>query len=135
MNNLSVPSKCVCFRNGVEIWIPEGEKLDKFQSLLSNLSNHMFVGWEGRNMNTADIVGIFMPEDIEDMKRRKNGQWKCQKGSWHDKFQECSCKVVEDTSPYANEPEITDEERAANIKAIDQLRGKIKPLKSFPKPV
>lgn len=92
MNNVSVPVKCVCFRNGVEIWIPEDEKLEKFQNALDNLETHMFVRWEGRNMNTADIVGIFLPEDMQDMKRRKNGHWQCGRGLWHDRHQECNCR-------------------------------------------
>lgn len=82
-------------RNGIEIWIPEGEKLEKFQAILSNLKAHLFVEWEGRNMNTADLVGIFKPEDMEDMKRRKNGEWVCAKGTWHKKFQECDCRKTE----------------------------------------
>lgn len=92
MQELAVPSKCVVFRNGIEIWMPEGEKLTKFQTVLGTLQSHMFINWEGRSMNTADIVGIFSPQDMEDMKRRKNGEWVCKRGEWHRKMQECDCR-------------------------------------------
>lgn len=121
MKSLTVPEKCVVFRNGIEIWIPEGEKLDKFQSLLCNLKSHMFVMWEGRNMNTADITGIFKPEDMEAMKRMKKGEWQCRYGTWHDKKSECACR---DPQPVWQPPkdDITEEQRKANIEALAKLK-------------
>jgi len=85
------PSKCIVMRNGIEVWIEEGEKLKKLEIVLQNLDGHTFINWEGRSFNTADMVGLFIPEDMDDMKRRKNGDWKCHGGIWHQKGERCDC--------------------------------------------
>lgn len=130
-NEVSLPQKCVCMRNGVEIWMPVGEKLDRLQAILGSLEAHMFINWEGRSMNTADMVGIFTPEDMEERTRRKNGQRKCKFGEWHDKDQHCACQEriaserrAEEMSVY-NLPEPTDEERARTSKALAGIRTKV----------
>lgn len=132
MKELSVPSKCVVFRNGVEIWIPEGEKLAKLQNALANLQSHMFIEWEGRSMNTADMSGIFTPIDMEDMKRRKNGEWQCQRGTWHEKRQECACRPPVEAFvppvPLEERPLTAEEEkqRLENVKAWEETRKRFK---------
>ena len=131
MKELSVPSKCVVFRNGIEVWIPEGEKLAKFENALDNLQNHMFVAWEGRRMNTADMVGIYLPSDMEDMKRRKNGEWQCKKGVWHERHQDCSCvSSREDDVRWDAIPEVSEEERQRASAALADVKKKFK-LKKF----
>lgn len=128
MNELQLPSKCIVFRNGIEIWIPAGEKLSRFENALDNLQTHVFVSWEGRRMNTADMVGIYLPEDMEDMKRRKNGEWVCNYGRWHQRKQECGCAHI----PRSNEgswgapEEISDEQRARNVEALAKVRANLK---------
>ena len=122
MNKLSVPSKCIVFRNGIEIWIPEGEKLDKLQNILGNLQAHMFINWEGTSMNTADITGVFAPSTMEDMKRRKNGDWLCAKGEWHQKFTECACRAEPESR--IETVEISEEERERNLAALEEIKKK-----------
>jgi hypothetical protein len=39
---------------------------------------------------------------MEDYTRRKNGQWKCKYGNWHDKGEKCNCEFYN----------LTDEEKA-----------------------
>lgn len=120
-----VARKCVVFRNGIEIWIPEGEKLERFQTLLTNLQSHMFVSWEGRNMNTADITGIFKPEDMEAMKRQKKGEWQCKYGTWHDKNSECECRSTQQEMWKPPVDEISEEQRQSNIAALAKLKEQI----------
>jgi len=50
-----------------------------------------FIRVEGRTINTVDCSGIYEAIDIEDMYRRKNGQWQCKHGGWHDRDEECDC--------------------------------------------
>ena len=45
----------------------------------------------GRSINTADCTGVYLPEDMQDLTRRKNGQWKCKENYWHDKGIKCDC--------------------------------------------
>lgn len=89
-NELSVNLYCVQMRSGIEIWF-ERERAERLQQVLEQLKQHMFVSFEDRTINTADIVGIFTANDMELVTRRKNGQWKCNEGTWHDKGEKCEC--------------------------------------------
>lgn len=91
MNELSKQLMCVSMRNGVEIWI-ESERTQKLINSLETVTGSKFIKFENQIINTADIVGIFTAGTMEDMTRRKNGQWKCQNGSiWHDRGEKCIC--------------------------------------------
>lgn len=90
MKTLSKPSVCLLMRQGVQIWI-EKDRADNLIQILSRLSGHKFIEYEGRSINTADVSGIFTPEDMADMVRRKNGEWTCQKGNWHTRRDLCNC--------------------------------------------
>jgi len=78
---ISKELRIICLRSGIEISIEK----DRADALLSLMEQRKFLLIDGRLINTADIVGIFTPADIEDSNRRKNGQWQDRKGQWHDK--------------------------------------------------
>lgn len=82
---------CLQTRTGVELWIDEEDAAKTFAAL--NSSNR-FVIVSGRMFNVADVVGIFKPEDMNSASRRKNGQWKCKGGNWHDKGKKCACASI-----------------------------------------
>lgn len=88
---LSKNLMCIQMRSGVEIWL-EQEKADKLQSGLQNITQNKFVAHDGQTINTADIVGVFNAITMEGNTRRKNGQWSCHLGSWHERKEECSCR-------------------------------------------
>lgn len=90
MQELSKKLMCISLRNGIEIW-EEDEKTQKLQQLLSTIKVSTFVHFQDQTINTADIVGIFNPNTMDDHTRRKNGQWKCVGNEWHDKGQKCEC--------------------------------------------
>lgn len=91
MNEVSIRLMAIVMRNGIEIWV-EGEKTKKLQDILGTIQSSTFIHFEEQTINTADIVGIFSPSTMDEHLRRKNGQWKCQKGEWHDKGQKCTCR-------------------------------------------
>lgn len=91
-NKLNKQQMCVLMRPGVEIWVDK-ERADKLRQILLNLKTNIFIDFEGRSFNTADITGVFTPQDLEDLKRRKNGQYKCQNGIWHERGEICNCKA------------------------------------------
>ena len=88
---LSKELRIITLRNGVELSMEKG-RADK---LLILMEQRKFLEIDGRVINTADIVGIFKPTDMEDVTRRKNGQWKCSFGRWHDKNVKCDCKFAQ----------------------------------------
>lgn len=92
MNELSKNLMAVCIRNGAEIWV-EKDKCEKLKYILLQSRENKFIEFENQIINTADIVGIFSPQTMEEIIRRKNGQWKCEYGRWHDKRQKCGCEM------------------------------------------
>jgi isopropylmalate/homocitrate/citramalate synthase len=92
MNELTYELMCIAMRNGVEVWI-EKSKMVNLETVLSGIKQSTFIGIEGRTINTADIVGIFTPEDMSDNTRRKKGEWQCSYGAWHGKNEKCECKM------------------------------------------
>lgn len=95
MKQITKNLKCISMRNGIEIWI-EADRAKMLQKQLPQLQSHKFIDFDERIINTADLTGIFTPQDMADLTNRKNGQWKCEKGKWHDKATECECHVEEE---------------------------------------
>lgn len=93
MNNLSKELMCIQIRSGVEIWL-ERERAENFIKALSMPNAPQFVEVDGNMINRADVVGIFGAANMEDSTRRKNRQWQCKIGTWHEKNQECSCDLT-----------------------------------------
>jgi hypothetical protein len=89
--NLVKEQVCLYLRNGIEIWVDKDKAKDFSKDLIDGLKAFVYI--EKRLVNTVDIVGIFQPDDLEDLKRRKNGQWKCDKGAWHDRGEYCGCGI------------------------------------------
>jgi len=82
--------KFIIMRNGIEISL-EGEKLKNFENYLSINQGSQFIRLEGRVINTADLVGVFFPKDLEELSYRKKGKWKCEYGRWHNRNETCDC--------------------------------------------
>lgn len=83
--------KVIVIKNGIEVYL-EGERLERFENALQELGGqHKLVRIEGRSINTAELVGIFYPEDLEVVYMRKRGMWQCEKGTWHKRNEECYC--------------------------------------------
>lgn len=93
---LDIIRKCVLVRSGLELWI-EAERAERLQKVLASHSAPKFIDIEGQFVNTFEILGIFSPDAMEDRQRRKNGQWKCMKGNWHERGNTCECKDYKET--------------------------------------
>jgi len=80
---------CILMREKAEIWLEK----DKLDSLMKALETKRFVKVGDQIINTADISGIYTAETMEDITRRKNGQWKCKQGNyWHERGEQCGHK-------------------------------------------
>jgi hypothetical protein len=90
MNEITKPQMCLYMRNGIEIWIDK-EKSTRIQEDLESGDVAKFIRVEDKTVNTVEIVGIFEPADLEDMKRTKRGEWKCDRGNWHARNDVCEC--------------------------------------------
>jgi len=93
-NEITKNLMCISMRNGIEIWLEEDRIKDLKSSLLMGKESK-FVMIDNEMINTADIVGIFDAVTMQDVTRRKNGQWKDTKGGWHNKGEQvCKCGNV-----------------------------------------
>ncbi|MCD6371703.1 MAG: hypothetical protein J7L39_03225 [Candidatus Aenigmarchaeota archaeon] len=81
---------CIAMRNGAEIWI-ERSRIEDLIKNLTRLTENKFIKVGDELINTADIVGIFTPKTMEEIVRRRNGQWQCKYGTWHQKGEKCNC--------------------------------------------
>lgn len=93
MNELTKNLVCVVMRNGIEVWL-ESERADQLVQLLTSVNVPQFIKYEDRLLNKADITGVFTAKDMEEMKRRKNGEWLCHGANWHQKGEHCACLDV-----------------------------------------
>lgn len=125
--------KCLLIMGGIEIWLEEDQSR-KLSILLApenavNLPKFILIGKgdDERVVQTSTITGIFLPLDLEDLKRRKNGQWKCEYGEWHNRGENCEChkkKIAKDKQNKLNAQlaggDVSEEQR---IKNLDKFRG------------
>lgn len=95
LNEIAKPQVCVLIRSGLELWI-DADSVERFQQTISDTSNRL-VRIQGQLINPFEVIGVFTPDAMEDRQRRKNGQWKCMKGNWHEKGAGCGCREFKET--------------------------------------
>lgn len=90
MSEIVKQQMCILMRSGVQVWVDK-DRASKLMNILGSEKGKL-VDIDGEYINTSDIVGVFNPITIEDMTRRKNGEWKCQvAGTWHARGVKCYC--------------------------------------------
>ena|SRR3990167_2128348 len=92
MTELSKNLMCIKMRSGAEIWV-EKEKAQKLIDVLTG-TEIKFVEVEDELINSANVEGVFTPQTMSNLTRRKNGDWQCFKNEWHEKFQKCGCPTI-----------------------------------------
>ena len=80
----------VLMMSGVVMWV-EAERATRLRAVLSSRDLPKFVEFEGELINTSSIEGVYSAATMADLQRRKQGQWQCQKGRWHDRNEKCEC--------------------------------------------
>jgi hypothetical protein len=98
MKELSKELRIISIRNGVEISVER----ERIETLLPNIEKNRFFEISGEIISTKDIVGIFTPQAMEDVIRRKNGQWKDKNGIWRDKGTRL-CPVCGNVLPFGKQ--------------------------------
>ena len=96
--NLEIQKRCICLRSGNEIWISE-KTYQKIRIVKEKAGGNIliFISELNREVNTADIVEICTPSQMDDKRRIERGERKCSYGQWHKKRERCDCyrKTVE----------------------------------------
>lgn len=92
MNQLTKQQKCLCLRNGAEIWL-DTDRAEKLITLLSDEGGPKMFEYEGRLINRADIVAVLLPQDMRAKSDRRRGVWTCDYGTKHEPRQKCACHL------------------------------------------
>jgi hypothetical protein len=82
MNALTKELMCITMRNSVNIWL-EKERKEALYQVLERSRQSRFITFDGTVINAADIVGIFTPQQMDEMEKCKRGLWACKYGEWH----------------------------------------------------
>lgn len=88
-NELANQQMCIYLRNGIEIWVDKEIAMDFGHDLEKGDRAVVKIG--GQYINSVEVVGIFDPIYLDELKRRKLGQYKCKYGKWHNKEEDCEC--------------------------------------------
>jgi len=87
MQEIEKQKMIILVRNDIHFFIDK----DQVGFIQEKIEKGGFIKKDGNLINTKDIIGVFEPSILEDMNRRKNGQWKDKKGVWRNKGdKECS---------------------------------------------
>lgn len=119
-SDLTVSEKCVLLRNDIEIWVPE-EIGDRIGGDWMRDRNSI-LNIKGSYINGVDITGVFCPTTLEEHKRRKRGEWRCQHGEWHNKNDECRCWGKHRPNDVPEHEEVTPEQRERAFKLLEEAR-------------
>ena len=93
-NQISKNLMCILMRSGIEMWL-ESDRIENLKSILLKINESKFIEMYNEIINTADISGIYSAETMENLTRRKNGQWQDKDGDWHNKGEiVCKCGNV-----------------------------------------
>ncbi len=95
---------CIVLRGGMEVWL-EQDRATALQDVLQRITSSKFIMVDDQTLNTADITGVFKAATMADATRRKNGQWSCQHGGWHDKGEQCGCIAKDEAALIAKRME------------------------------
>lgn len=90
MNEIAQNLRCVLLRNGIEIWVDE----ERAKNVANALNESKYFILEGSLISPHEISGVLTPVHMEEYKRHKEGQWKCNKNTWHDRGQKCNCHLL-----------------------------------------
>lgn len=89
---LSNKNKCLLTREGIEIWITD-EQAEKISLIIQSSKENKLIDIGDNTVSVNSISGIYSAKSMEEMRRRKNGQWQCEFCKrWHDKFEKCGCQ-------------------------------------------
>jgi hypothetical protein len=80
---------CIITSNRAEIWIDKSRLGDLLRKIDGG-SNLIEI--DGNYINPKNIE-ILTAQEMDDIIRRKNGQWQCKYSKWHERAKKCECRI------------------------------------------
>ena len=127
-NEIEIQKRCICLRNGNEIWVTE-ETYQKFRKAKEEAGGSIliYISELDRELNTADIVEICTPSQMDEKRRIERGERKCVYGRWHKKREVCDCfRRIQERK---KEGERIEQEKEENKPVSDEQRKKNKEIR------
>lgn len=120
--------KVIVLKKGMTFWVDD-KRAESLETLLGGVTGHHFVKLDNETINTAEIEGIYTPEQYEQAAKIKQGMWQCPFRKWHERKGECYCQKEmrkdQDAKNRKSEfalPERTDKEQKHIIKTLAKVR-------------
>jgi len=127
-NEVSLQQKVVITRNGALFYL-DLERAAKVEALLLSPSKPDYVEIDGTLIQAREITMVAPTAKVEEMNRRKKGDWQCERGHWHTR-DETVCKQGWGTGGVSKErpkdPELTPLQKARGelVKSLMDDDGK-----------
>ncbi len=86
MGQLTDKTHIILMTGDIRIWITEKE-FETAEKLIG--AGKVFINLDGRLINTKSIIYAGPRNELELADRIKRGEWKCEYGFWHEKYQQC----------------------------------------------
>jgi len=113
-NEVSVQQKVVITRNGALFYL-DLERAAKVEALLLSPNKPDYVEIDDTLIQVREITMVAPTAKVEEMNRRKKGDWQCERGHWHSR-DETVCKQgwgeVKPTTERPKDKELTPLQKA-----------------------
>lgn len=96
-NQVSVQQKVVITRNGATFYL-DLARAEKVEALLLSPNKPDYVEIDDTLIAVREISMVAPASKVEEMNRRKKGDWQCERGHWHSR-DETVCKQGWGTTP------------------------------------
>lgn len=112
-SELSTQQKVVITRNGATFYI-DLDRADRLQKMLLDPNKPDYIELDDTLIAIREITMVAPAIKVEEMNRRKKGEWQCAKGHWHSR-EENVCKQnwgMQPAPTQIEDRELTDAEKA-----------------------
>jgi len=127
-NELSLQKRVVIVKNGATFYL-DIARAEKIEALLLSPNKPDFVKIDGTLVSIREITMVADASKVEEMNRRKKGDWQCARGHWHSR-DETVCKQGwgggAPTTERPKDPELTPLQKARGelVKSLMDDDGK-----------
>lgn len=127
-SELSTQQKVVITRNGATFYI-DLDRADRLQKMLLDPNKPDYIELDDTLIAIREITMVAPAIKVEEMNRRKKGEWQCARGHWHSR-EESVCKQgwgMQSTPTPVEDRELSEAEKARG-KRIKELMAEGKSL-------
>ncbi len=131
MSEITKQQKIILMKSGLSIWV-EVDRVKTLEDILASGTGHRFIKIDDKTLNSAEIEGIYMPSQYDELQRLKEGQRKCVYGNWHQRKEECSC-LADIRRKEKMKKQLEKEADMAKLKSPEEIKSTKKILEAMRK--